>query len=87
MGVGNMMGKVLQCQSEARARSRRGRMAGIISDGMLAWRSDVIMMMKKGTMMIILMIVMTTMTMTTNLINCKRFPLRSHLFHLAWSDL
>ena len=82
MGVGNMMGKVLQCQSEARARSRRGRMAGIISDGMLAWRSDVIMMV-----MIILMIVMTTMTMTTNLINCKRFPLRSHLFHLAWSDL
>ena len=59
MGVGNMMGKVLQCQSEARARSRRGRMAGIISDGMLAWRSDVIMM-------IILMTVMTTMTMTQN---------------------
>ena len=84
MGVGNMMGKVLQCQSEARARSRRGRMAGIISDGMLAWRSDVIMMMTIGTMMIV---VMTTMTMTTNLINCKRFPLRSHLFHLAWSDL
>ena len=82
-----MMGKVLQCQSEARARSRRGRMAGIISDGMLAWRSDVIMMMTIGTMMIIVMIVMTTMTMTTNLINCKRFPLRSHLFHLAWSDL
>ena len=35
IGVGRMIGKVFQCQREPRARSSRGLMAGIISEGML----------------------------------------------------
>ena len=99
IGVGSMMGKVLQCQREARARSSRGRIAPIISDGMLPWDGrqwDKISLSLSLSLSLYLYLSLSSEMGDSetrcwlwwrHLVKWKRLPLWSHLFHLAWSEL